>query len=68
MRRTDTNERWDGKTFLANHPELNQYFNSPETFENLKYYITLRKKKNTDTLVGFSDLNNDEVSFNYNGE
>ena len=68
VRRTDTNERWDGKTFLANHPELNQYFNSPETFENLKYYITLRKKKNTDTLVGFSDLNNDEVSFNYNGE
>ncbi len=68
VRRTDTNERWDGKTFLANHPELNQYFDSPETFENLKYYITLRKKKNTDTLVGFSDLNNDEVSFNYNGE
>lgn len=68
VRRTDTDERWDGKTFLANHPELNQYFDSPETFENLKYYITLRKKKNTDTLVGFSDLNNDEVSFNYNGE
>lgn len=68
IRRTDTNERWDGKTFLANHPEISQYFNSPETFENLKYYITLRKKKNTDTLVGFSDLNNDEVSFNYNGE
>ena len=68
VRRTDTNERWDGKTFLANHPEISQYFNSPETFENLKYYITLRKKKNTDTLVGFSDLNNDEVSFNYNGE
>lgn len=68
VRRTDTNERWDGKTFLANHPEISQYFNSPETFENLKYYITLRKKKNIDTLVGFSDLNNDEVSFNYNGE
>lgn len=68
VRRADTNERWDGKTFLANHPEISQYFNSPETFENLKYYITLRKKKNTDTLVGFSDLNNDEVSFNYNGE
>lgn len=68
VRRTDTNERWDGKTFLANHPEISQYFNSPETFENLKYYITLRKKKDTDTLVGFSDLNNDEVSFNYNGE
>ena len=68
VRRTDTNERWDGVTFLANHPELRQYFDSPETFENLKYYITLRKKKDTDTLVGFSDLNNDEVSFNYNGE
>ena len=68
VRRTDTNERWDGETFLANHPEISQYFNSPETFENLKYYITLRKKKDTDTLVGFSDLNNDEVSFNYNGE
>lgn len=68
VRRTDTNERWDGKTFLANHPEISQYFDSPETFENLKYYITLRKKKDTDTLVGFSDLNNDEVSFNYNGE
>ncbi len=68
VRRTDTDERWDGETFLANHPELNQYFDSPETFENLKYYITLRKKKDTDTLVGFSDLNNDEVSFNYNGE
>lgn len=68
VRRTDTDERWDGKTFLYNHPEINQYFNSPETFENLKYYITLRKKKNTDTLVGFPDLNNDEVSFNYNGE
>lgn len=68
VRRTDTNERWDGVTFLANHPELKQYFNSPETFENLKYYITLRKKKDTDTLVGFSDLNNDEISFNYNGE
>lgn len=68
VRRTDTNERWDGVTFLANHPELKQYFDSPETFENLKYYITLRKKKDTDTLVGFSDLNNDEVSFNYNGE
>lgn len=68
VRNPETNERWNGRTFLANHPELNQYFNSPETFENLKYYITLRKKKNTDTLVGFSDLNNDEVSFNYNGE
>ena len=68
VRRTDTDERWDGKTFLANHPELNQYFNSPETFENLKYYITLREKKDTDSLVGFSDLNNDKVSFNYNGK
>lgn len=68
VRRTDTNERWDGVTFLANHPELNQYFNSPETFENLKYYITLREKKDTDSLIGFSDLNNDEISFNYNGE
>ena len=68
VRRTDTDERWDGKTFLANHPELNQYFDSPETFENLKYYITLREKKDTDSLVGFSDLNNDKVSFNYNGE
>lgn len=68
VRRTDTDERWDGKTFLANHPELEQYFDSPETFENLKYYITLRKKKDTDSLVGFSDLNNDKVSFNYNGE
>lgn len=68
VRRTDTNERWDGVTFLANHPELNQYFNSPETFENLKYYITLREKKDTDSLVGFSDLNNDKVSFNYNGK
>lgn len=69
VRRTDTNERWDGAAFLANHQNLQQYFNkSPETFENLKYYITLRKKKDTDTLVGFSDLNNDEVSFNYNGE
>ena len=68
VRRTDTDERWDGKTFLANHPELKQYFDSPETFENLKYYITLRKKKDTDTLVGFSDLNNNEISFNYNGE
>ncbi len=68
VRRTDTNERWDGVTFLANHPELNQYFDSPETFENLKYYITLREKKDTDSLVGFPDLNNDEVSFNYNGK
>lgn len=68
VRRTDNNERWDGVTFLANHPELKQYFDSPETFENLKYYITLREKKDTDTLVGFSDLNNNEVSFNYNGE
>ena len=68
VRKTDTDERWDGKTFLANHPELNQYFDSPETFENLKYYITLREKKDTDSLVGFSDLNNDKVSFNYNGE
>ena len=68
VRRTDTDERWDGKTFLANHPELNQYFDSPETFENLKYYITLREKKDTDSLVGFSDLNNDKVSFNYNGK
>lgn len=68
VRRTDTNERWDGKTFLANHPELTRYFDSPETFENLKYYITLREKKDTDSLVGFSDLNNDEVSFNYNGK
>jgi len=53
---------------MANHPELSQYFNSPETFENLKYYVTLREKKNTDLLVGFSDLNNDKVSFNYNGK
>ena len=68
VRRTDADERWDGVTFLANHPELNQYFNSPETFENLKYYITLREKKDTDSLVGFSDLNNDKVSFNYNGK
>lgn len=69
VRRTDTNERWNGKDFLENHKDLKKYFNdSSETFENLKYYITLRKKKNTDTLVGFSDLNNDEVSFNYNGE
>lgn len=68
VRRTDTNERWDGVTFLANHPELDQYFDSPETFENLKYYITLRKKKDTDSLIGFSDLNNDKVSFNYNGK
>lgn len=68
VRRTDTDERWDGKTFLANHPELEQYFDSPETFENLKYYITLREKKDTDYLVGFSDLNNDKVSFNYNGK
>lgn len=68
VRRTDTNERWDGKTFLANHLELTRYFDSPETFENLKYYITLREKKNTDSLVGFSDLNNDGVSFKYNGE
>lgn len=68
VRRTDNNERWDG-TFLENHKDLKKYFNdSQETFENLKYYITLRKKKDTDTLVGFSDLNNDEVSFNYNGE
>lgn len=68
VRRTDTGERWDGKRFLKNHPELKQYFDSPETFENLKYYITLREKKDTDTLVGFPDLNNDEVSFNYNGK
>lgn len=68
VRRTDTDERWNGITFLANHSELNQYFNSPETFENLKYYITLREKKDTDSLVGFSDLNNDKVSFNYNGK
>ena len=68
VRRTDTNERWDGVSFLANHPELIQYFDSPETFENLKYYITLREKKDTDSLVGFSDLNNDKVSFNYNGK
>lgn len=45
VRRTDTGERWDGERFLKNHPELKQYFDSPETFENLKYYITLRKKK-----------------------
>lgn len=70
VRRTDTkdNERWDGVSFLRNHPELDQYFDSPETFENLKYYITLREKKDTDSLIGFSDLNNDEISFNYNGE
>lgn len=69
VRRTDNNERWSGRDFLDNHKDLQQYFNnSSETFENLKYYITLRKKKDTDTLVGFSDLNNDEVSFNYNGE
>lgn len=68
VRRTDTGERWDGERFLKNHPELKQYFDSPETFENLKYYITLREKKDTDTLVGFSDLNNDEISFNYNGK
>lgn len=65
----NSNERLSGKAFLEYHPDLKIYFNeSPETFENLKYYITLRKKKNTDTLVGFSDLNNDEVSFKYNGE
>lgn len=69
VRNPETNERWGGKAFLENHKDLKKYFNdSLETFENLKYYITLRKKKNTDTLVGFSDLNNDEVSFNYNGE
>lgn len=68
VRRTDTDERWDGRTFLANHPELTRYFDSPETFENLKYYITLREKKDTDSLVGFSDLNNDKVSFKYNGK
>lgn len=68
VRRTDTDERWDGRTFLKNHPELEQYFDSSETFENLKYYITLRKKKDTDSLVGFSDLNDNKVSFNYNGE
>lgn len=69
VRNPETNERWNGRTFLENHKDLKKYFNdSPETFENLKYYITLRKKKNTDILVGFSDLNNDEVSFNYNGE
>lgn len=69
VRNPETNERWGGRTFLENHKDLKKYFNdSPETFENLKYYITLRKKKNTDILVGFSDLNNDEVSFNYNGE
>ena len=69
VRNPETNERWNGKAFLENHKDLKKYFNdSSETFENLKYYITLRKKKNTDTLVGFSDLNNDEVSFNYNGE
>lgn len=69
VRRTDNDERWSGRDFLDNHKDLQQYFNnSSETFENLKYYITLRKKKDTDTLVGFSDLNNDEVSFNYNGE
>lgn len=69
VRNPETNERWSGKAFLENHKDLKKYFNdSSETFENLKYYITLRKKKDTDTLVGFSDLNNDEVSFNYNGE
>ena len=69
VRRTDNNERGDGRTFLENHKDLKKYFNdSSETFENLKYYITLRKRKDTDTLVGFSDLNNDEISFNYNGE
>lgn len=69
VRNPETNERWNGKDFLENHKDLKKYFNdSSETFENLKYYITLRKKKNTDTLVGFPDLNNDEVSFNYNGE
>ena len=69
VRRTDNNERWSGRSFLDNHKDLQQYFNnSPETFENLKYYITLREKKDTDTLVGFSDLNNGEVSFNYNGK
>lgn len=65
----NSNERLSGKAFLEYHPDLKIYFNeSPETFENLKYYITLRKKKNTDSLVGFSDLNNDKVSFKYNGE
>lgn len=68
VRRTDTDERWDGRTFLANHPELTRYFDSPETFDNLKYYIALREKKDTDFLVGFSDLNNNGVSFKYNGK
>lgn len=68
VRRTDTDERWDGVTFLASHPELSQYFDSPETFENLKYYITLREKKDTDQLVGFSDLNNNKITFDYNGK
>lgn len=68
VRMPNTNERLSGKTFLGYHPELTQYFNSPETFENLKYYITLREKKDTDSLVGFSDLNNDGVSFKYNGK
>lgn len=69
VRMPNTDERLSGKTFLEYHPELRLYFNnSPETFENLKYYITLRKKKDTDSLVGFSDLNNDGVSFKYNGK
>lgn len=46
VRNPETNERWNGRTFLENHKDLKKYFNdSPETFENLKYYITLRKKK-----------------------
>lgn len=69
VRMPNSNERLSGKAFLQYHPDLNLYFNdSPETFENLKYYITLREKKDTDSLVGFSDLNNDGVSFKYNGK
>lgn len=69
VRMPNSNERLSGKAFLQCHPDLNLYFNdSPETFENLKYYITLREKKDTDSLVGFSDLNNDGVSFKYNGK
>lgn len=69
VRMPNSNERLSGKVFLQYHPDLNLYFNdSPETFENLKYYITLREKKDTDSLVGFSDLNNDGVSFKYNGK
>lgn len=57
----------DWNNFSAYYPQFNKYFNK-ESFDNLKYYVKLRAKQDGDTLVGFPDLSNDKVSFNYRGK